>query len=76
MEDKFTSREVIAIVEDLKGEFRTVAESVVGLREDVTGLKERVFSLEGRVGTLEDVIRVAVPGIAKRVDRIEAKLNL
>ena len=75
MEDKYSAREVVAIVEDLKGEFRVVAEAVTGLSERVGGLETRVSSLEVRVGTLEDVIRIGVPSINRRLASLEARVG-
>ena len=83
MEDKFSSREVVVMFEELRGEFRTVSEVVIPLREDMGEVKERLERVEERLTRVEDglsavggVIKSTLPNLAKRVDRIEAKLNL
>ena len=75
MEDKYTAREVAALIEDLRSEFRTVSEVVIPLREDMMEVKERLSSLETEVRSLKDVIRIAIPDHAKRLTRIESHLG-
>ncbi len=73
MEDKFSAREVAVLVESLRSDFWGLGEVVVPLREDMAEVKERLSTLEDKVLSLDDAIRLAVPHLAKRVSRLEAK---
>jgi len=75
MEDKFTAREVATLVEKLGGEFRTVSEVVLPLREDMAEVKERLTRVEERLTGVEDAVRLALPDHAKRLSRIESKFG-
>ena len=66
-DDKFTAREVVVLVEDLRSEFRAVSEVVVPLREDMAEVKERLTGLEGEVRLLKDAMRVGLPSINARL---------
>ena len=72
-EDKFSAREVATLVEELKGEFRTVSEVVLPLREDMVEVKERLSSLETEVRSLKDAIRIEFPPIKGRLSALEIK---
>ena len=83
MEDKFSSREVAVMFEELRREFRVVSEVVVPLREDVSNLREDMVEVKDRLTRVEDglsavagALKSTLPSLTKRVDRIEAKLNL
>lgn len=79
VEDKFTAREVAALVEDLRSEFRVVSEGLVSLlplREEMVEVKERLTKVEERLGSVEDVLRIALPDLTKRVSRLESKVGL
>jgi len=73
MEDKFTAREVAVLVEELKSEFRTVAEVVAPIPERLSAVEERLTIVETEVRSLKDVIRLAIPDLSKRVSRLETK---
>ena len=73
MEDKFTAREVAVLVEDLRGEFRAVAEGLIPLREDMADVKNRLEKVEKRLTGVEDAVRVAIPSLTQRVARLETR---
>ena len=75
MEDKFTSGEVAALLEELRGDFRGVAEVVIPLREDMAEVKERLTAVEGRLVRVEDGLRVGFSSLDKRVSALEAKVG-
>ncbi|OGW84897.1 MAG: hypothetical protein A3C35_06880 [Omnitrophica bacterium RIFCSPHIGHO2_02_FULL_46_11] len=75
MKDNFTAREVAVLVEDLKSEFRTVVEVVAPLPERLSAVEERLGVVETRLTSVEDVLRIALPDLSKRVSRIESKLG-
>ena len=86
-EDKFSAREVVALVEDLRSEFRVVSEVVLPLREDMAEVKERLTKVEdrlifvedglkglsGRVTRLETAVTESIPPLSRRVSRLETK---
>ncbi|MBI3252099.1 MAG: hypothetical protein HYZ52_02110 [Candidatus Omnitrophica bacterium] len=69
---EFTAGQVAALVEDLKGEFRTVAEVVTTVHEDMMTVKEEMIEVKNRLTALEDAVRVAVPSLEKRLLKLEA----
>ncbi|MBI2167124.1 MAG: hypothetical protein HYU34_02635 [Candidatus Omnitrophica bacterium] len=76
MDDNFTPREVAVLVEELCSEFRTVSEVVRPLREDMADVKERLTTLEFKVQSLDDAVRLSIPGLNKRVSRLEVKAGI
>lgn len=72
MKDKFGSQEVMALLEDLRGEFRSVSEVVLPLRDDMGEVKERLGTLETEVRSLKDAVGLSIPSLAKRVGRLES----
>jgi hypothetical protein len=74
-EDKFSSREVAVLIEDLRSDFRSVSEVVLPLREDMAEVKERLTGVEERLTSVEDALRIAVPDLGKRVSRLESLIN-
>ena len=80
MTSDFTAREVGVLVEDLKSDFRVVAEGLGALRTDMDevkerlgGVEERLISVETRLVAVEDVVGASIPDLAKRVTRLELK---
>lgn len=71
----FTPREVAALVEDLRGEFRAVAEVVLPLRKDMIDVKERLSAVEFGLRTLTDAFRVEFPALKSRVSALESKVG-
>jgi len=71
----FTSNEVASLVEDLKGEFRAVAEGVSSLADRMDNVEGRLESLETKVDTLTDAVRITLPNHEKRIAKLEAKVG-
>ena len=71
----FSNNEVMALIEDFRGNIRLIAEDVSSLREDMTEVKDRLSSLEIEIRSLKDVIQVAVPDLTRRVTKLEAKVG-
>ena len=71
MEDNFTAREVAVLVEDLRSEFRTVAEVVLPLREDMAEVKERLGKVEDAVSVLQLVVK----DVCGRLTGVEGRLT-
>ena len=70
--EHFTTREVGALIESLRSEFRVVAEAVSSLLP----LINRMEKVEERLTSVEDVMRIAFPAINARFTRIEMKLGI
>lgn len=75
MEDKFTAREVAALVEELKSDFRAVSEVVVPLREDMVEVKERLTKVEEQLTGMEDAVRIILPDHERRISRLESEFG-
>ena len=71
-EGDFTRNEVAALVENLRADFRVVAEVVLPLRDDMIEVKERLSAVEIEVRSLKDVVAVAIPDLTRRVGRLES----
>ena len=71
--DTFTAREVAAFLEDMRGEFRSVSEVVLPLREDMAEVKDRLTRVEERLIGVEDIVRLAIPDLNRKVPRLETK---
>ena len=70
-EENFTSNQVATLVESLRSEFQAVAEVVVPLREDMMEVKERLTRVETELSHVKDAVRIAIPSLNKRVERLE-----
>ncbi len=62
--DTFTARQVAALLEDVRGEFRSVSEVVLPLREDMAEVKDRLTRVEERLIGVEDAVRLAIPDLS------------
>ena len=74
--DQFSAREVGALIESLRSEFRVVAEAVSSLLPRMEAVENRLSRVEDRLTSVEDVIRTALPAINQRFIRIETKLGI
>ena len=77
--DQFSARDVGALIESLRSEFRVIAEAVVSLlplKDRMEKVENRLSRVEDRLTNVEDVIRAAFPAINQRFTRIEAKLGI
>ena len=77
--EHFTAREVGALIESLRSEFRVVAEAVSSLLpliDRMEKVENRLARVEERLTSVEDVIRIAFPAINARFTRIEMKLGI
>lgn len=77
--DTFTAREVGALIESLRSEFRVIGEAVVSLlplKEQMGKVEASLTRVEDRLTSVEDVIRIAFPIINNRFSRIELKLGI
>ena len=81
-EKDFSNNEVMTLIENLKSEFRAVAEGVTLLDERLVTVEGRLGGVEGRLGAVEnrlsaveDAVRIAVPSLTSRVTKLEAKVG-
>ena len=81
-EKNFTSGEVMALVEDLKSEFRAVAEGVTsldermcGLEEDVQTLKDDMTVIKSDLVLIKDAVHLAIPSLNNRLKKLETKIG-
>ena len=70
--NEYTPNQVAAIIERLEGKFQFVLDVAAPLRDDMTEVKESLNKLEVEVHSLKDVIRVAVPDLSRRIQKLEA----
>jgi len=69
----FSATEVGTLVESLRGDIRAVAEGVTYLHSDMDDVKTRLSSLEVEARSVKDVLRIAVPSINTRLNRLEVR---
>ena len=74
--EHYTSTEVGTMIENLEGKFQAVIDVVAPLREDMADVKIRLTAVETEVRGLKDVVRVAIPSIYHRLDKIETKIGI
>lgn len=72
----YTTTEVGTLVEALRGEFRAVVEVVAPLPDRLTAVENRLTNVETEVRGLKDVVRIAIPAIHNRLERIETKVGI
>ena len=74
-EKKFTSGEVMTLVESFRNDIRTIAEDLGSVKENVIGLKEDMVEVKTDLTTIKDTLRIAIPSITNRVTKLEAKVG-
>ena len=81
--DSYTVTEVGTLIEDLRGQFRAVVEGVGPLpnrfsavEERLSAVEDRLFFVENRLSGVESAVRVALPGLSKRVACLESKIGI
>ncbi len=72
VEKTFTATEVGTLVESFRNDLSVVAEKVGELSGKVENLDERLARVESDVTVVKDAVKVAIPAIHKRLDRLEA----
>ena len=75
-EENFTPTQVGALLENMDKKIDLIAEAVAPLREDMIEVKERLTSVETRLTHVEDAVRIAIPSLTKRVERLETKSGI
>ena len=69
----FTATEVGALVEELRGDIRLLAEGFGVMGGDIRILKDDVSILKTDVSLIKDTFRVTIPDPEKRITRLELK---
>ena len=75
-EENFTSSQVGALLESMDQKIDLIAEAVAPLREDMFEVKERLTKVETRLTHVEDAVRISLPSLNKRVERLEKKVGI
>ena len=70
----FSASEVGTLIEDLEKKIDTVLEIVSPIPGKLEKIDDRLVAVETRLQTVEDAVRVTLPTIHKRLDKIETKL--
>ena len=71
----FTPGEVMALLEELKSEFRYVTEVVAPLPNRLEAVEKRLSAVEERLTKVEDGMRVGFPAVNVRLSALEAKVG-
>ena len=75
-----TPSQVGALLETMGQKIHLIAEAVAPLPERLSHVEERLEKVESRLTGVEDAvrvaIRVAIPSLAKRVERLETKVRI
>ena len=72
----YTSTEVGTMIENLESKFQAVIDVVAPLPERLSAVENRLSKVENRLVHVEDAIRVAIPSIYHRLDKIETKIGI
>jgi hypothetical protein len=72
----FTATEVGTLIESFDRKLTMVAEGVSGLTVRMDRVEIRLSAVEARLTSVEDAVRVAIPSLTRRVDRLESKAGL
>ena len=70
----YSVTEVGTLIESLRNDISTIAEGQVALRADVDILKTDVREIKDRLILVEDTIRVSLPDIYRRLNRLGTKV--
>ncbi len=74
--DKFSATEVGTILESMNRKFDIILENVLPLRQNIAEVKAQLTNLETRFTLVEDTVRVAIPELFRRVQRLETKVGI
>ena len=74
-EENFTPSQVGTLLEAVDKKIDILTEIVAPMPERLEKIEERLSKVETRLTSVEDAVRVAVPGLTRRVERIESKLG-
>lgn len=70
----YTATEVGTLIESFRNDISLLAENIGTIKKDVAILKEDMADVRQRFKIVEDTIRVALPQIFSRLDRVEIKV--
>ena len=73
-EDNFTPSQMGALLEAMDKKIELIAEAVSPIPEKLEKIEDRLGNVGVRLTAVEDAVRVAIPFLVKRVDRIESRL--
>ncbi len=74
--DSFSPTEVGTLVEGFRHDVGIIAEKVDRLSNKVDKLDNRFSSVEARLTSVEDAVRIALPNLSRRVEKLEIKVGV
>ena len=72
--DSYTVTEVGTLIKAFETKISVIAEGVAGLLSWKEVVNTRLESIDNRLMLVEDVVKVAIPDIYRRVKHLEAKI--
>ena len=72
----FSNNEVMALVESFRNDIRGIAEDLSSVKDDVSILKEDMTEVKTDLILIKDAVRVAIPALTQRVNRLESKAGI
>ena len=74
-EESFTPGQVGAILEAMDTKISLIAEAVAPIPEKLEKIEDRLGTLETDVRFIKDVIRIEIPSMRSRIDKIETRVG-
>ena len=72
--DSYSVTEVGTLIESFRSDISIMAEQLNTVCEDISILKQDVGEIKNRLMTVEDVIRISLPDVYRRLNRLETKV--
>ena len=70
-DENFTPTQVGTLLEAINKKIDLLTESAAPIPERLSEVEERLTKVETRLISVEDVVRIAIPSLSKRVARLE-----
>ena len=75
-EEGFTPSQVGALLETMDKKIDFLAEGIAPIPERLEKIEERLTKVEIKLISVEDAVRIAIPSLTKRVNRLENKVGI
>ena len=74
--DSFSPTEVGTLIEGFRSDVGIIAEKVDSLSNKVDNLDNRLSSVETNLVNVADAVRIALPALSRRVEKLEIKVGV